>query len=289
LGTTLNSIYLKSDSEPLNLNEEIVKIPPGFILSDENKNIAAHNGFSLRKGCILKKNEFEFKVDSDRDFEIFNEIFLRNSYSFFGTLKGEFIVFDVGFNIGAAAIYFSLYNNVSKVYGFEPFPETLELGRQNLLLNPKIKEKVRIFEFGLSDKNKKKKILYDKERKPDISTFHENKKNFNKNVINPERLSKCKKISIKLKKASNVIFNILKKQSHKKVLLKIDCEGAEYEILPDLYQNKVLEKVDAVILEWHHNDGGQELKNILLKSGFKTIIHDDLNKMTGFIYAKKIL
>ena len=67
--------------------------------------------------------------------------------------------------------------------------------------------------------------------------------------------------------------------------LKIDCEGAEYEILFSL-SKKELHKIKKISME-AHNYGkytGEDLARFLQKNNFKVkLIHD--GKMFGRIYA----
>jgi FkbM family methyltransferase len=41
-----------------------------------------------------------------------------------------------------------------------------------------------------------------------------------------------------------------------KVILKMDCEGAEYTLIPHLIETGAIEKVELLLIEWHKPEGG---------------------------------
>ena len=67
--------------------------------------------------------------------------------------------------------------------------------------------------------------------------------------------------------------------------MKIDCEGAEYEILFSL-SKKELEKIKKISMEFHNYGEytGEDLAKFLHKNGFKIKLIND-GKMFGRIYA----
>jgi hypothetical protein len=77
-------------------------------------------------------------------------------------------------------------------------------------------------------------------------------------------------------------------------LMKMDCEGAEYEILYNAPKN-ILQKIKKISMEFHNIDdlknNDKELISFLRKSGFKVKLlykrKDDLFKEVGIIYAKR--
>ena len=69
-----------------------------------------------------------------------------------------------------------------------------------------------------------------------------------------------------------------------KKVLKIDCEGAEFEILQDLQNNNLLQKIDLVLLEWHWGCY-EQLKELFLNSGFTLTCRHDIPGKQGVIIA----
>jgi hypothetical protein len=67
--------------------------------------------------------------------------------------------------------------------------------------------------------------------------------------------------------------------------LKIDCEGAEYEIIQKLSDTNLLADIDILLIEWH-DKGAKMLEDILIANDFR-IISRHLTSITGMIYAFK--
>lgn len=69
-------------------------------------------------------------------------------------------------------------------------------------------------------------------------------------------------------------------QKERIYLLKLDVEGAEFEILPALIKKGLYEKIDYIVVETHEymfKDGAKKLEqiqNALAKKGVKNIFLD---------------
>ena len=72
--------------------------------------------------------------------------------------------------------------------------------------------------------------------------------------------------------------------------MKLDCEGAEYEIIKNL-PLEYFQKIDKLVIEYHMADSHPELlielKEILSQQNFE-IETKQLFSDIGFLYAKKI-
>ena len=72
-------------------------------------------------------------------------------------------------------------------------------------------------------------------------------------------------------------------------LLKLDCEGAEYEIVESL-PSKYLDKIQNIAIEYHLADTRPDLVKKLIekikKSGFNIKTREHFNDM-GFLIAKR--
>ena len=71
--------------------------------------------------------------------------------------------------------------------------------------------------------------------------------------------------------------------------MKIDCEGAEYEIIDSL-PTEYFDKIDKIVIEYHFADSKPELSKKLFSKlenmGFETYSPPHYNDM-GLLYAKK--
>ena len=71
------------------------------------------------------------------------------------------------------------------------------------------------------------------------------------------------------------------------VSLKLDCEGAEYEILYGA-KDKVLRSIDRIAMEWHKFDAShnpERLSQYLESKGFSVNFKANRNGKTGLIFA----
>src|SRR5204863_9779982 len=92
------------------------------------------------------------------------------------------------------------------------------------------------------------------------------------------------RIGVVLKDATGILASLFKNHPSEKIVVKIDCEGAEYEILEKLYLNGLLSRVDVLMIEWHLK-GPQSICDLLIKSNFGIVSLLPYNKVAGMIYA----
>ena len=124
------------------------------------------------------------------------------------------IIFDIGGNIGAAAIYFAtLYPN-AMIYTFEPVSENFELLSKNVRSYPNI----RPFNFALGTEDKMDHIY--------LSATQENMGggSFYEEV----NIDKTKSIPVVVRSADSIMKELAIDTID---LIKIDTEGAEFDIL----------------------------------------------------------
>jgi len=70
-------------------------------------------------------------------------------------------------------------------------------------------------------------------------------------------------------------------------LLKIDTEGAEAEMLQDLYENRKLNLVKNIVLEYHpiKKTGLKTILKMLQNEGFAIETKEDMNGDEGLIFV----
>lgn len=124
-------------------------------------------------------------------------------------LKKDSILLDIGANIGWYCL--NLAGNVSKghIFAFEPIPKTYKFLKKNIALN-NIKN-VKLYNFGLSDKNGEEIFYYDPKLSgaASLRKLHKNRKKI--------------KIKCRLKKLDGFINKITPRID----FIKCDVEGAE--------------------------------------------------------------
>lgn len=187
----------------------------------------------------------------------------------FGEISAHSIVIDIGANTGAFSLYAACSQN-TKVYAYEPFQPAFDLLVQNIHQNGFGK---RIFPFlsGVGKSSGKRKLFLSND-----SQYHSTKK--------------ATKVSVKVK--STTLFGIFKKRklSHCD-LLKMDCEGAEYDILISTPSN-LFKKIQNIVYEYHpikEIDRRKVLIRFLKKKGYCLVRRTKLEKRTEiFFFAKSI-
>lgn len=103
----------------------------------------------------LKKfnRSFTFHLTDGSDLAVLIEIFIKGEYD----IKLSYIpriIFDLGSNVGLSVAYFKLKYPESKVYAFEPDPETFKKLKRNV----KQFEDVYVYNIAISDKNSREKF-----------------------------------------------------------------------------------------------------------------------------------
>jgi len=143
------------------------------------------------------------------------------------------VVLDVGAHIGLFAAYVGLRYPDVRVHAFEPFPENFELLRENVERNRV--SNVRIYPFAISGDGRLLKMATNPENSGGATCHSLTLTDRYTNMIPSATL--------------DAVFDALDLERCK--LLKIDCEGSEYEIL---LATRSLEKVEYLSGEFHYND-----------------------------------
>ncbi len=225
-----------------------------------------------KRGVIVTVGSVRFKLQYITDFFIFREIFLENIYNV-ELPFADYIVIDIGMNIGIASLFFAEQTKTIKVYGFEPFEDTYRQALDNFARNnPEIQNKIIPCNIA----------LYDEDKKMECAVLHED--SGLRNVFCQDDTSR--KVEITYRTAGKVIGDILKRECGKKVVLKCDIEGSEYAVFNSLEEYGCLEKIDAVLLEYHKS--AYPLQEIFMRHGYKffTVGASDIAGF-GMIYAVK--
>ncbi|MFY0594221.1 FkbM family methyltransferase [Roseivirga sp.] len=245
-------------------------------LKEKNKALFKYDPVLRLNQVTINNTSFELK-EMFYGFLLY-EIFVQETYQY--DFKSPSIVVDIGSNVGIAALYFAQKTNVEKVFSFEPFQETFAAAQNNLDLNPELRSKVFMENFALSDEEKTLTVDYSFQTSQ-LSSIKE---------IDKDRPDShdLQLTTIQVKKTSEVLMPILKENSDKTKVLKIDTEGSEYEIVEDLAKSGLLKVFDSIMIEWH-GQGYEVLLKTLKKNNFEVRVTDqDYSTKfgyTGMIYA----
>jgi FkbM family methyltransferase len=207
---------------------------------------------------------------------ITKEVFLNKDYAV--NFSYDAVLIDIGLNRGIASLFFATYPNMKKIYSFEPFKPTFELAKRNLELNPQLSEKINTFNFGLGKAEITLELPYMDTATGGMSTTH--------NVCKGEK--NIKKETVVIRDAAKEITPILEENKNKHILVKCDCEGAEFEIFERLNEENMIGRIDVVMMEYHF-EKPDRLVSILAENGFAVQTKAGSSKSkTGYIYAVKM-
>lgn len=270
--------------------KEIQDLVESFAVKNDKNNLVFNSApylFEIKKqfpeltlqnhkdGVVASFNGLQLYIESPEEFFIIKEVFIEKDYNLLS--NENFVVFDIGMNIGISSLFFALNRKVTQIYSFEPVETTYNQALYNLKLNQVHSSKVKAFNFGLGGSTRAEKVLYNSQAKGncgirlDLSL-----------VINKDN---AQEVDINIKNVSDVFPDFLAKHSGQKKVFKIDCEGAEYEIIQKLDESNLLDDIDVLLIEWH-DQGASLLEELLVANSF-TVISRHLTSITGMIYAFK--
>ena len=130
------------------------------------------------------------------------------------------VVIDIGGNIGTVSIYLAKKYPFLKIYAFEPVKQNYENFLKNIELNNINKDIIKVFNLAIT-KDRRDVILTSPFNNSGASNIYNNFRGSGNIISNND-------ISIKSITFDDIFSN---NNISKCKLLKIDCEGAEYEIL----------------------------------------------------------
>ena len=204
---------------------------------------------------ITLRNGVKFLVRSRTyDIIVLNEMWLKNTYNPKGfEIKENDTIVDIGAHIAVFSIYAAILAKKGRVYAFEPMPENYSLLKKNISINH-LKNIIPINQAVDS--------------KSGITELFINEENTGGNSLLLKNSEKSNRIQVH----TTSIQEFMKKYSIDKIdILKMDCEGAEYEILFKCPKN-TLNKISKITMEYHPIDKSRNvktLKRFLEKNGFK--------------------
>ena len=156
---------------------------------------------------------------------------LKSEYCVPASLKPNVII-DIGSNIGSSIIYFQRRFPSARIYGFEPHPENFRLLELNVSRIPLVS----VFNFGLSGCDKNLEIPFG---------------NANYNAFSTSQLEPSDNHMPLVSCEVRNIATALPALGIERVdLIKIDCEGAEYDVVTALPED-VLASCNWIVGEIH--------------------------------------
>jgi FkbM family methyltransferase len=176
-------------------------------------------------------------------------------------------IVDIGGNIGTFAVLAASMVPQGRVITVEPDPENLRLLRYNLALND---AQVTVLPYAVA-------------ATPGTIPFYAASEGGYHTIL-PERGATHTVTRVEAKTLASILADV--DRCH---LLKIDCEGAEYEFLPTLPPD-VAARIDQIAMEYHRvPDAEKRLKASLagLGSKFSVIKHEPFAEGGGHLWLRQ--
>jgi len=160
-----------------------------------------------------------------------SEIFDEGEYSSVGV--GGRVVVDVGAFVGDSAIYFAL-RGAKKVIAIEPHPKAFEEMLENIKLN-NLEDKIVPINVGIASKPGRL-CVSDSDAGSSIEMYY--------------KQGNCED-GVPAMTLDEIMYKYIGENDE--IVLKMDCEGCEYDIIMNDYEN--VRKFKEVVFEYHEKSG----------------------------------
>jgi FkbM family methyltransferase len=235
--------------------------------------VAAFLRLPVRKSFMVElRSGMRFHARTAMDVWIIKETCLDRDYETASVpLQDGWTILDIGAGLGDFTVYAARRNPHGVVYAFEPFPESFALLEENVRLNGL--ENVRMFPYAVGAARAGRLALYatgeavqhrtaGAARSPAAPAFEVASVSLDQ-ILEEQNLARCD-------------------------FLKIDCEGAEYEILLNV-GDRTLSRIRHVCLEYHEGVtpySREDLARFLRGKGFRVILRPNpVHRHLGFLHA----
>jgi FkbM family methyltransferase len=230
---------------------------------------------SNEQTILLRRPSLKMVVRGKMDIWSVKETFLDAFYTRYGVpVQDGWQVVDIGAGIGDFSIKAAYNNPNTVVYAFEPFPSSYALLLKNIEIN------------GI------KNVV----PSPQAVWSHEGSLVLDLSLNEPLKISSREEgspsdIPESINVGSTTLTDLIAYHDIDKVdLIKLDCEGAEYEILMST-PHETLVRVKHIIMEYHDIDDMQNhhrLVAFLESQGFdvkchRNYVHDEI----GYLFARR--
>ncbi len=202
-----------------------------------------HTMYSPRKGVYYK-----VRVNTWDKFSVF-ETWKLNVYGDFNFGSNKPTILDIGAHIGAFAIFASAKAPKGRIFAYEPNPESFELLKDNIKHNKC--SNIKIFNTAVTEKKGSMEFFIDKN-----------------SVLGSVYNKNGRKVVIPTVSLSDIL---LENRLPAVDLLKMDVEGAEYQILFHT-SKETLSQIKRIEMEVHEfsesKDNALSMADFLTENGF---------------------
>jgi FkbM family methyltransferase len=240
-----------------------------FWLSREANLVLTMDGLSfwVRGVSIKSKMTDTFAIMESLYHKLYNRRFTHDEF----TIEADDTVIDIGGYIGSFALPAARFARNGVIYSFEPSPANFAQLEKNVALNRAAN--VRIFNLAVASRDHKVTLFLDNMNPASNSIYMKGGREIELNAVSlptffrEHDIERCD-------------------------LLKIDCEGAEYEILMNL-DRSMLERIGKIACEYHEpvyygvSDPGSTPDRLVrfLEENRFTVYRKPVNPYLGMLYA----
>ena len=217
---------------------------------------------------LICEKKYNIVLKSQKGVGDFISVFILEEYKFL-RCKNKLVI-DIGAEVGDSSIYFAMKGAV-KVVAIEPMPYNFVFLKENIKSNQfdGIIEPLNIM-IG----NKTKRTMIEVFNEPIVRDTTETTQGYEIDQLS--------------------LNDLLKKYYTKNSILKLDCEGCEYNLV-NLLDNKDIQNFERIQIEYHYGLDGlvDKLHNARFKVKYTKPIDvynpdaSNPNLKVGYIYAKR--
>ena len=179
------------------------------------------------------------------DARIIKEIFIDKPYIRRFKLPNNPTIVDIGGYIGDFSIYAVKYLNADKVIVYEPTAENFELLEQNIQSNGFGNRITAVNKAVSNSREVRLNVVIEESEEIHVSAY-----------LFPEAEHRIV--------PSATLGDVLAEHELGSVdLLKVDCEGGEYDIFPDV-ADEIFSRIRNIVFEYHFIDGYREKLDLVL-------------------------
>ena len=244
--------------DPNSINGITVKIfdaPKNYFSSINDENLIDENHLLFEKSFRFDKPNVDVKIlgknkkfygipDDPSAWYTLYENLIVGVYDKLKIEKDDVVV-DIGGHYGFFAMY-ALNKGASKIHSIEPTKTTFDILNKNL----KEYENAKTYNLAISSDDTDREIIAI--GSSSCNSFHENSNN---NLDNKETQGIRKKQIVKC----STFEQFMKNNNIEKIdALKMDCEGAEWDLLPTISDDIFKNKIRKICMEAHPDGVGQE-------------------------------
>ncbi len=248
-----------------------------LVKSKERRKKLLDHDCIIEGDVVCTKEQIKFDIsDYAKACAHIEDILVNKTYNL--SCKDNSVVIDIGMNRAISSLYFAAKENVKEIYAFEPFEPTFALAQKNLALNPKLNKKIQTFAYGLGKEDTILEIPYSIDLSDCMSTTH---------TVSVKQNVRTETVTVK--DAAKMLAPIFEENKSNRIIVKCDCEGAEFEILERLNEEKLVREIDVVLMEYHFQKPDR-LVEIFTENSFAVHVKYGLKKepIAGYLYAFKM-